>query len=64
MSSGRSPPDEFAQFIAREVVKWAAAAEAAGLRNSKRPRPREARATSGYCPHHSGLMPANLTLHN
>lgn len=26
------PPDEFAQFIARETVKWTAAAEAAGLR--------------------------------
>lgn len=26
------PPDEFAGFIAREAVKWAAAAEAAGLR--------------------------------
>jgi tripartite-type tricarboxylate transporter receptor subunit TctC len=26
------PPDEFAQFIARETVKWAAAAEAAGLK--------------------------------
>ena len=26
------PPDEFAQFIAREAVKWTAAAEAAGLR--------------------------------
>jgi tripartite-type tricarboxylate transporter receptor subunit TctC len=26
------PPDEFARFIAREVVKWAAAAEAAGLK--------------------------------
>ena len=26
------PPDEFAQFIAREMVKWAAAAEAAGLK--------------------------------
>jgi tripartite-type tricarboxylate transporter receptor subunit TctC len=26
------PPDEFAQFIARETVKWTLAAEAAGLR--------------------------------
>ncbi len=26
------PPDEFAQFIAREMVKWSAAAEAAGLK--------------------------------
>ena len=26
------PPDEFAQFIARETIKWTAAAEAAGLR--------------------------------
>jgi tripartite-type tricarboxylate transporter receptor subunit TctC len=26
------PPDDFAQFIARETVKWTAAAEAAGLR--------------------------------
>ena len=26
------PPSEFAKFIAREAVKWAAAAEAAGLR--------------------------------
>jgi tripartite-type tricarboxylate transporter receptor subunit TctC len=26
------PPDEFARFVARETVKWAAAAEAAGLK--------------------------------
>jgi tripartite-type tricarboxylate transporter receptor subunit TctC len=26
------PPDQFAQFIARETVKWSAAAEAAGLK--------------------------------
>jgi tripartite-type tricarboxylate transporter receptor subunit TctC len=26
------PPDEFARFIARETVKWAVAAEAAGLK--------------------------------
>ena len=26
------PPDEFAQFIPRETVKWTLAAEAAGLR--------------------------------
>jgi tripartite-type tricarboxylate transporter receptor subunit TctC len=26
------PPEEFARFIARESVKWAAAAEAAGLK--------------------------------
>jgi tripartite-type tricarboxylate transporter receptor subunit TctC len=26
------PPDEFARFIARETVKWEAAAEAAGLK--------------------------------
>ena len=26
------PPDDFARFIARETVKWTAAAEAAGLR--------------------------------
>jgi tripartite-type tricarboxylate transporter receptor subunit TctC len=33
------PPDEFAQFIAREMVKWAAAAEAAGLREQQAPPP-------------------------
>jgi tripartite-type tricarboxylate transporter receptor subunit TctC len=27
------PPDEFGRFIARESVKWAAAAEAAGMKN-------------------------------
>jgi tripartite-type tricarboxylate transporter receptor subunit TctC len=27
------PPEEFAKFIAREIGKWAAAAEAAGLKN-------------------------------
>jgi tripartite-type tricarboxylate transporter receptor subunit TctC len=32
-------PDEFAQFIAREMVKWAAAAEAAGLREQQAPPP-------------------------
>ena len=26
-------PEEFARFIARETVKWSAAAEAAGLKN-------------------------------
>src|SRR5262249_8737480 len=26
------PPDEFARFIARETIKWAAAAEGAGLK--------------------------------
>ena len=32
-------PDEFAQFIAREMVKWAAAAEGAGLREQQAPPP-------------------------
>jgi tripartite-type tricarboxylate transporter receptor subunit TctC len=27
-----STPDEFAQYIAREYVKWGAAAQAAGLK--------------------------------
>jgi tripartite-type tricarboxylate transporter receptor subunit TctC len=26
------PPDEFAQFIANDIAKWAAAAEAAGMK--------------------------------
>ena len=33
------PPDAFAQFIAREMVKWAAAAEAAGMREQQAPPP-------------------------
>jgi len=32
-------PDAFAQFIAREMVKWATAAEAAGLREQQAPPP-------------------------
>jgi tripartite-type tricarboxylate transporter receptor subunit TctC len=39
------PPDDFAQFIARETVKWTAAAEAAFTR--RRPRRHALKADSG-----------------